>query len=211
MRLSQNGRTLIQSFEGLSLNAYPDAHGYSIGFGHFLGTDPSHRHESITREEANRLFDQDVAKFEAAVSLKTPRAEQHQFDAMVSLAYNVGAGGFADSTVARLHNQGDVQGAADAFRMWNKSQGKVHEGLVKRRERERGIYLHGYTEPGHYPTPLPPQSPVTPPTWPPRATAPSTPTEPSWSTLPGSTYKGASIASLVTLAIGWLVYRLVNR
>lgn len=148
MQLSDNGRRLIQGFEGLSLKAYPDAAGYSIGYGHY----GAKAGDVITRDEAERLFDQDVAKYEAAVSLTTPRATQQQFDAMTSLAYNIGTGGFAGSTVARLHNAGDYAGAADAFRMWVKSQGQTLPVLQQRREKERNVYLNGY--PGYgYSTP----------------------------------------------------------
>lgn len=154
MLLSPDGRALIKSFEGFSAKAYPDAAGYSIGYGHF-GASPG---DVVTLEEADRLFDRDVSKFEYAVSTVTPRALQHEFDAMVSLAYNVGTGGFSGSTVARLHNMGDREGAADAFRLWNKSQGAVHQGLVKRRERERDVYLNGYGPATHYPVTPPVQS-----------------------------------------------------
>lgn len=209
MLLSDNGRTLIKAFEGLSLKAYPDSHGYSIGYGHFIGTDPSLESKTITRAEADALFDQDVKKYETAVSFVTPVARQHEFDAMVSLAYNIGTGntttkqgGFAGSTVARLHNAGDRMGAADAFRMWNKSQGAVHQGLVARREKERNFYLHGTTAAGSFPAPLPPASTESG-GWPPIATAPEAPN--------AKAYAGASIASLLTLAVGWVVYRLINR
>ena len=207
MLLSDNGRTLIKGFEGLSLKAYPDAHGYSIGYGHFIGTDPSLASRTISRAEADALFDQDVRKFETAVSFVTPVARQHEFDAMVSLAYNIGTGntttrqgGFAGSTVARLHNAGDRTGAADAFRMWNKSQGKVHQGLVARREKERAHYLTGGATPGSFPQPLPPQTPSS--GWGGIASTPSAPSS--------SAYTGASIAALVTAALGWLVYRLTH-
>jgi lysozyme len=146
MRLSANGRKLIQGFEGLSLKAYPDAAGYSIGYGHY-GAKPG---DVITREEADRLFDQDAVKYETAVSLTTPDATQDQFDAMTSLTYNIGTAGFAKSTVAARHNMGDYAGAADAFRMWNKSQGNVLSVLTNRREKERSIYLNGH---GYYSSP----------------------------------------------------------
>lgn len=212
MFLSDNGHTLIKGFEGLSLKAYPDAHGYSIGYGHFIGTDPSLASRTISRAEADALFDQDVRKFETAVSFVTPQARQHEFDAMVSLAYNIGTGntttkqgGFAGSTVAKRHNAGDREGAADAFRMWNKSQGVVHQGLVARREKERNFYLHGTTTPGSFPAPLPPETPSS--GWGGIATAPSAaPPAPN-----SKAYAGASIASLLTLAVGWVVYRLINR
>lgn len=159
MRLSDNGRRLIQGFEGLSLKAYRDADGYSIGYGHY----GAKAGDVITPAEAERLFAQDVAKYETAVSLATPVATQPQFDAMTSLAYNVGTAGFASSTVARLHNMGDYQGAADAFRLWNKSQGKVLPVLEQRREKERGVYLDGY--PGYYPQPAQSVQPSAPITW----------------------------------------------
>ena len=192
MRLSDNGRRLIQGFEGLSLKAYPDAAGYSIGYGHY----GAKAGDVITQAEAERLFDQDVAKYELAVSTTTPRATQQQFDAMTSLAYNIGTGGFAGSTVARLHNAGDYQGAADAFRMWVKSQGKTLPVLERRREQERGVYLNGY--PGYgYSTP--PMSVATPSGR--SATAPSA--------APSSGGKATAAVAAVGGAglLGWLLSR----
>lgn len=169
MRLSANGRKLIQEFEGLSLTAYPDAAGYSIGYGHF----GAKKGDVISRDEADRLFNQDVVKYETAVSTVTPDATQAQFDAMTSLAYNIGIGdvparskGFAGSTVARLHNMGDYAGAADAFRMWNKSEGKANPVLTNRREKERAFYLNGpgtyYSTPPQSTQPAPAAEPIKP-------------------------------------------------
>lgn len=153
MKLSANGRKFIQGQEGLSLTAYPDAAGHSIGYGHY----GAKKGDVITRAEADRLFDQDVIKYETAVSIVAQNTTQDQFDAMTSLAYNIGIGdvpsrskGFAGSTVARLHNMGDYAGAADAFRMWNKSEGQVLPVLTNRREKERAIYLNGH---GYYSSP----------------------------------------------------------
>lgn len=223
MRLSDNGRKLIQGFEGLSLKAYPDADGYSIGYGHFLGKDSSLKSRVITREEAERLFDQDVVKYETAVSITTPSALPHEFDAMTSLAYNIGTAGFAKSTVARLHNLGDKAGAADAFRLWNKSQGAVHAGLVKRRDKERNVYLYGYGSP--YSTSSPATSPpvLVPPPSPSMPVAQAletlesgpTPSTSSWpeSLSPTTIRTGATVSagSLAALALGWLLYRLIHR
>jgi lysozyme len=211
MKLSPHGRALIQSFEGLSLTAYPDAGGWSIGYGHF-GASPG---QTITREEAESLFDRDVIKYETGVSLITPRTTIQQFDAMTSLAYNIGLGsddpswpgGFTRSTVARLHNAGDFRGAADAFRMWNKSQGAVHQGLVKRREREREVYLNGYGPAAPY---LGPQT-----------TTPTSPTHspdgvlstPSWpSTVPPmpASFPTALLLTLLGGA-GWIAWALLKR
>lgn len=154
MRLSPNGRKFLQKEEGLSLTAYPDPklpkladgrwdpkQNWSIGYGH----SGAYEGQRITREEADALFVQDIAKYEAAVSYTVTNATQEQFDAMVALCYNIGTAGFAGSTVARLHDMGNYAGAADAFRMWRKSAGADNPVLVARRERERTIYLgQGY-------------------------------------------------------------------
>ena len=148
MRLSPTGRRFLQSLEGLSLKAYPDPalpkvngqwnpkQKWSIGYGH----SGAYEGQVITRAEADRLFTGDVAKFEAIVSLTTPETTQMQFDAMVTLAYNIGTEGFSTSTVARLHNLGDYEGAAAAFAMWRKSGGAVNPVLVARRAKETSVY-----------------------------------------------------------------------
>jgi lysozyme len=153
MQLSSDGRKLIQSFEGLSLAAYRDAAGYSIGYGHF----GAKAGDTITRAEADRLFAGDVLRFETAVGVATPVANQHQFDAMVCLAYNIGTGAFSGSTLVTKHRMGDTAGAADEFLRWNKSQSKVLAVLVDRRAKERAVYLRGYApySGGAGPTPAP--------------------------------------------------------
>jgi lysozyme len=59
----------------------------------------------------------------------------------VALAFNIGLGAFATSTVLKKHKKGDYPGAGDAFLLWNKSRGSVLPGLVKRRAAERELYL----------------------------------------------------------------------
>jgi lysozyme len=175
VKLSEQGRRLIQGFEGLMLTAYRDPPNpdpaqqlWSIGYGHQLGKGPQWQGQTITRAEAERLFDQDVTSREAAVSWMAPTDVAHRFDAMVSLAYNIGVGGeappkgFAGSTVRRLHNAGDFAGAADAFRMWNKSGGAVNPVLVTRRDKERTVYLHGYGQTFTPPGPTSPAAPAAP-------------------------------------------------
>lgn len=150
-RLSPDGRKLLQGFEGLSLSAYrdppisdPSQQLWSIGYGHQLGRGPAYSGKTISRAAAEAYFDTDVASRESTIALTAPTNVPHRFDALVSLAYNIGVGAFADSTVRRLHNAGDFAGAADAFRMWRKSAGAVNPVLVARREKERAVYLHGY-------------------------------------------------------------------
>lgn len=143
MKASDSGLGLIRSQEGLRLEAYPDgktpdgAQRYSIGYGH----SGAHLGQRISMVEAERLFREDVARFESALTaVLSEGATQGQFDALVSLAYNIGAKAFADSTLIARHNVGDFKGAAAEFRRWNKSDGHVNPVLVERREIESQRY-----------------------------------------------------------------------
>jgi len=94
-----------------------------------------------TQEQADARFTADANKFAAGVTaLLTGPTRQDQFDAMFSLAYNIGLAAFKGSTVLRKHNAGDYTGAANAFVMWNKQAGKVLNGLTRRRLDEAEIY-----------------------------------------------------------------------
>jgi lysozyme len=137
------GLEIIKRNEGLRLDSYQDVAGvWTIGYG---DTGPDVRSGmSITPQQAEeRLLKRLAREFEPAVrdAIKGAAVTQNQFDAMVSLAYNIGVGAFSGSSVARKHKAGDYQGAADAFRLWNKAGGRVWPGLSRRREEERSLYL----------------------------------------------------------------------
>lgn len=66
---------------------------------------------------------------------------QNQFDALVSLVYNIGETAFSNSTLLKKLNAKDYQGAADQFPRWNKGGGQVLKGLVRRRADERDLFL----------------------------------------------------------------------
>lgn len=143
MKLSQRGIDLIKQFEGYSSKAYPDpATGgaqWTIGYGTTKGVKPG---MVITAEQAEKMLRDDVAKFESGVSsLITSPTTQGQFDAMVSLAYNIGLGNFGKSTLLKKHNARCYTCAADQFRVWNRANGKVMNGLTKRRAAERQVYM----------------------------------------------------------------------
>nr|DAZ46219.1 MAG TPA: Lysozyme [Caudoviricetes sp.] len=143
MKLSQRGIDLIKQFEGYSSKAYPDpATGgapWTIGYGTTKGVKPG---MVITAQQAEKMLRDDVAKFESGVSsLITAPTTQGQFDAMVSLAYNIGLGNFGKSTLLKKHNARCYTCAADQFRVWNRANGKVMNGLTKRRADERQVYM----------------------------------------------------------------------
>lgn len=95
-----------------------------------------------TQEQADKRFSCDLADFAKDVdaAIGSIPTTQGQFDAMVSLAYNIGKRGFRGSTVLRKHILGDHDGAMAAFAMWNKQAGKVLNGLTRRRAGEAAIY-----------------------------------------------------------------------
>lgn len=95
-----------------------------------------------TVAQAEQRFAKRFAEFACVVraALGAAPTTQGQFDAMVSLAYNIGVQAFRDSTLLRLHKEGKYTEAKAQFARWNKQAGKVLNGLTFRREHEAGIY-----------------------------------------------------------------------
>lgn len=95
-----------------------------------------------TQAQADARFASDLAAFANGVSgaLRGAATTQAQFDAMVSLAYNIGLQAFRESTLLRLHLEGDYAGAAAQFSRWNKQAGVVLNGLTARRAAEAAMY-----------------------------------------------------------------------
>lgn len=145
MRISQKGINLIKRYEGLSLKAYkpvPTEPGWTIGYGHH-GSDV-HRDMRITESHAERLLRRDLVRFEKAVSsMLNTHVNQNRFDALVSLAYNIGIGNFSASTVLRETNKRHFLRAAAAFRLWIKGgfPPKTLPGLAKRRASEVWLFM----------------------------------------------------------------------
>jgi GH24 family phage-related lysozyme (muramidase) len=137
---NDQGLTLVKSFEGLRLTAYQDAVGvWTIGYGTTDGVKPGMQ---ITEQQAEDFLRRDIARFEPAVAslVKVPLTSD-QFSALVSFVYNLGPGSLQQSTLLRLLNQGNIQGAADEFPRWNKAGGRVLAGLTRRRNAERALFL----------------------------------------------------------------------
>ena len=156
-RVSQRGIDLIHSFESLKLSTYKDpgsANGLPITGGWGTTRDEVNKPFQLGRTESkeywDRLFQRDLATFEQGVNLLIGAAPttQAQFDALVSFAYNVGldiddddkAEGLGDSTLLKKHLRGDYAGAAAEFAKWNKNDGQVLRGLVRRRAAEAELY-----------------------------------------------------------------------
>jgi len=111
----------------------------TIGYGHTKNVKIG---DKITKDEADELFLEDVSEFEQCIkdNVNVPLT-QNQYDALVSFCYNVGTGAFKKSTLLAKLNNEDYIGAANEFLKWNKSGGKVIDGLTDRRKAEKNMFL----------------------------------------------------------------------
>ena len=150
MKISAKGLDIIKEHEGLRLNAYKDIVGvWTIGYGHTSTTYPGH---VITKTEAEQLLLDDVSWAENAVNkyLKHVRLNQNQFDALVSLVFNVGApaiftvkysnGYEKGSSLYNLIILGNFEKAAERFKDFSKAGGQFIQGLYNRRLKEAALF-----------------------------------------------------------------------
>lgn len=140
LQLSPAGEAFIKNQEGWTPTVKNDAGHREIGWGHDIQpgeniTGP------ITKIQGQQLFDGDAAiAVQAVNNAVKAKLTQNQFDALVDLAFDIGASGFAGSTLVQQLNQGNYSGAAQQFARWNKSQGSVNNGLMNRRAAETGLF-----------------------------------------------------------------------
>jgi lysozyme len=135
---------IIKDSENLELTCYLcPAKVPTIGYGHTRGLKASDVGVmTITEPQADMLLRSDVGESEEAVQdAVAVSLTDGQFGALVSLAFNIGAGAFRNSTLLALLNDGDFLAAADQFTVWKKGGGRVLPGLVTRRARERQLFL----------------------------------------------------------------------
>lgn len=144
-RVSADGVALIQRFESCRLSAYPDpgshdGNPWTIGWG---STGPDiKKGVTWTQAQCDERFRGDLSLYERQVekALSGAPTTPHQFDALVSLAYNIGGETFAKSTLLKKHRAADYAGAAREFGRWIYNDGHPLAGLVKRRAAEAELY-----------------------------------------------------------------------
>ena len=142
MNVGPRATALIKSYEQCRLKAYMPTPNDRPTIGWGTTGDDVRMGMTWTQEQCDERFAADLARFAKGVSaaLHGTPATPAQFGAMVSLAYNIGTGAFASSTLAKLHRAGDYDGAAEQFARWNKQAGEVLGGLTKRRAAEAALY-----------------------------------------------------------------------
>jgi lysozyme len=156
MALSENGSNMIKRYEKFMSNPYRDAVGvWTIGYGntYYENRQPIRVGDKAINELRASELKQNIINMDFAPAVNklfadeiaSGKLNQNQFDALVSLAYNIGTRGLAGSSVARYIKQGDMKRAADSFLAWNKGRinGKltVLRGLTRRRNEERDLFL----------------------------------------------------------------------
>lgn len=138
----QSACDFIKQHEGVSLSAYTCPAGVlTIGYGH---TGDVREGQYISEEEALDLLVEDLRAHAERLAPKVKvQVTDGQYIALLSLAFNVGVGAVAKSTLLRLLNAGDIEAAGDEFLKWTYADGRELPGLVRRRRDERKLFLEG--------------------------------------------------------------------
>jgi lysozyme len=150
MNITKQGLTLIQMFEGLRRNPYRDQAGkWTIGIGHLMkGEELQKKHpywNGISEVRAYELLSVDLGDAAAAVreSVKV-YLNDNQYTALAAFVFNVGIGAFRRSTMLKLLNALDYEGAAGQFIKWNKvtidGKKQTSNGLTRRRAAEELVF-----------------------------------------------------------------------
>lgn len=144
-QINQAGIDLIKKFEGFSSKPYLCPAGVAtIGFGSTTyedGAKVTLNDKPITEKRAEELTAFELSeKGKSILKLVKVELNDNQYAALCSFVYNVGVGNFTSSTLLKLLNKGDYQGAADQLPRWNKAGGKELAGLTKRRYAEKDLF-----------------------------------------------------------------------
>ena len=139
MKTSQEGIDLIKHFEGCELESYRcSANVLTIGYGTTKNVVEGMK---ITQNQAEEMLMKDLEEFEEYVEdLIDVKLEQHQFDALVAWTYNLGPTNLKTSTLRKVLNKGAYDDVPEQIKRWNKADGQVLKGLVRRRDAEALLF-----------------------------------------------------------------------
>lgn len=169
VKISKEGIVELANYECLTLKPYLDSGGVkTVGIGSTSSDIKDLAKwdwdKELTIQEAIDLYVKGLQKYDKAVSdtLKVP-VTQNEYDALVSITYNIGIGGMQKSTFMKLVNaRANKHDIVNAMARWNKDNGKVVKGLVNRRAKEADLFLNSdYKSGGKVPlTPVINKKPV---------------------------------------------------
>ena len=139
MHISKEGIALIKKFEGCELEAYLCPAGVlTIAYGRTKGVKEN---DTCTYSEAEEWLEEELTEYEDYVkNLIKVDLTQNQFDSLVCWTYNLGPTNLKKSTLLKVLNEGDYDSVPSQMKRWNKSQGEVLEGLIRRREAEALLF-----------------------------------------------------------------------
>jgi GH24 family phage-related lysozyme (muramidase) len=146
MKTGERGLKLIKEFEGCKLSAYQCPAGvWTIGIGstHYGDGTPVTKNRTLPNEGAAiALLAATIGQYEKAVNATGVELTQNEYDALVCLCYNIGAGNFFKSTLVKMLKAGDDKAEiAKQFLRWDKAGGKPLAGLTRRRNAEAELFL----------------------------------------------------------------------
>lgn len=137
MEYSKQGLALTENFESCRLTAYQDIKGiWTIGFGH-VGPEVVEGLVWTQNQADSQLVTDTLHATNIVNRFVTVELSQPAFDAVVDFVFNVGSGNFEGSTMLKLLNAGNLEGAADEFEKWDHASGQVVAGLLRRRLAEK--------------------------------------------------------------------------
>jgi lysozyme len=140
MRTSTKGIELIKKHEGLKLRAYKCPAGvWTIGYGH---TQNVKEGDVITTKQAEDLLKQDLVSRESFINSHLTNINQNQFDAIISLVYNIGEGAFLRSQLFKCIKANPIGvNIKTEWMKWVRGGGTFLPGLAKRRGEELNLYF----------------------------------------------------------------------
>ena len=135
MQISKEGLALIKKFEGCELEAYRcSANVLTIGYGHTKG-------DTITKDEAEYMLQEEMIEYEGYVNdMVDVELNQSQYDSLCAWVYNLGPNNFRNSTLLTVLNQERYSEVPKEIKRWNKANGEVLDGLIRRREAEALLF-----------------------------------------------------------------------
>ena len=139
MKISLEGLGLIKKFEGCELEAYKCAAGvWTIGYGSTKGVEEG---DSLTQEDADKLLRHEMDEYEGYIKdMVKIDLKQNEFDSLVSWVFNLGPANLKASTMLKVINDNKLEEVPSQMKRWNKANGKVLEGLIRRREAEALLF-----------------------------------------------------------------------
>jgi lysozyme len=139
LQISQEGLALIKKFEGCELEAYKCPAGvWTIGYGH---TKDVKEGDKINKDEADYLLQEEMIEYESYIDdMVEVDLNQSQYDSLCAWVYNLGPSNLGSSTMLKVLNEGKYAEVPQQIKRWNKANGEVLTGLIRRREAEALLF-----------------------------------------------------------------------